>query len=131
MKDQIILAQQDTNVIIEELLEDGSDPNALYLIEHHISSHDFDLLEKVAVEAYKLNFEATDPEEDEDEDGNPIIAFDIVSEIPLDAKLINDQIAQIIELTHKFNVNYDGWGTYFEDGQDYLDEETENQETLH
>lgn len=131
MKSKIILAQQDTSAIIEELLQDGSDPNALYLIEHHISSNHFDTLEKVAVEAYKLGYEATDPDEDVDEDGAPIISFDIVSEIPLDADLINAQIAQIIELTHKFNVNYDGWGTYFEDGQDYSDEEETAETTFH
>jgi len=49
MKAQIELAQQDTHSIIEELLKDGSDPDALYLIEHHISATDFDMLEKVAV----------------------------------------------------------------------------------
>ncbi|MDF7671611.1 ribonuclease E inhibitor RraB [Orbaceae bacterium ESL0721] len=108
MKEQIFLAMQETEAIIEDLLADGSDPDALYLIEHHISSDNFDTLEKVAVEAFKLGYEATDPEEDVDENGNPIISFDILSEIPLDGDLINSQIAQIIELTTKFSVSYDG-----------------------
>ena len=130
MKDQIKLAQQDTNVIIEELLEDGSDPHALYIIEHYISSQNFDQLEKVAVEAYKLGYEATDPDEDVDDNGNVVIGFDIVVESPLNAELINAQIAEIITLTNQFGVNYDGWGTYFEDGSDDFNE-VDNIETLH
>lgn len=131
MKDQIMLAQQDTNAIIEELLEDGSDPHALYIIEHHISSQNFDLLEKVAVEAYKLGYEATDPDEDVDDTGNVVIGFDIVAESPLNEELINAQIAEIITLTNQFGVNYDGWGTYFEDGSDDFNEVDDNMETLH
>ncbi|WP_085165237.1 ribonuclease E inhibitor RraB [Gilliamella bombi] len=131
MKDQIRLAQQDTSAIIEELLEDGSDPHALYIIEHHISSQHFDKLEKVAVEAYKLGYEATDPDEDIDDVGNVVIAFDIVTESPLNAEIINAQIAEIITLTTQFDVNYDGWGTYFEDGNDDDFDEMELMETLH
>ncbi|OCG70705.1 hypothetical protein A9G43_07145 [Gilliamella sp. Occ3-1] len=131
MKDQIRLAQQDTSTIIEELLEDGSDPHALYIIEHHISSQNFDKLEKVAVEAYKLGYEATDPDEDIDDAGNVVIAFDIVTESPLNAELINAQIAEIIALTTQFGVTYDGWGTYFEDGNDNDFDEAELMETLH
>jgi regulator of ribonuclease activity B len=131
MKDQIRLAQQDTSTIIEELLEDGSDPHALYIIEHHISSQNFDKLEKVAVEAYKLGYEATDPDEDIDDAGNVIIAFDIVTESLLNAELINAQIAEIIALTTQFGVTYDGWGTYFEDGNDNDFDEAELMETLH
>lgn len=128
MKDQIQLAQQDTLAIIQELLEDGSDPHALYIIEHHISSQNFDQLEKVAVEAYKLGYEATDPDEDVDDEGNVVIGFDIIAESPLNAESINNQIAQVITLTNQFGVNYDGWGTYFEDGSD---DDAEDVETLH
>lgn len=128
MKDQIKLAQQDTLAIIQELLEDGSDPHALYIIEHHISSQNFDQLEKVAVEAYKLGYEATDPDEDIDDEGNVVIGFDIIAESPLNAESINNQIAQVITLANQFGVNYDGWGTYFEDGSD---DDAEDVETLH
>ncbi|MCX8580191.1 MULTISPECIES: ribonuclease E inhibitor RraB [unclassified Gilliamella] len=128
MKDQIQLAQQDTLAIIQELLEDGSDPHAMYIIEHHISSQNFDQLEKVAVEAYKLGYEATDPDEDVDDEGNVVIGFDIIAESPLNAESINNQIAQVITLANQFGVNYDGWGTYFEDGSD---DDAEDVETLH
>ena len=131
MKDQILLAQQDTLAIIQELLEDGSDPHALYIIEHHISSQDFDKLEKVAVEAYKLGYEATDPDEDVDDAGNVVIGFDIITESPLNAELINAQIAEIIALANQFGVNYDGWGTYFEDGSDEQFDEDDVSETIH
>ncbi|MCX8596104.1 ribonuclease E inhibitor RraB [Gilliamella sp. B3486] len=128
MKDQIQLAQQDTLAIIQELLEDGSDPHAMYIIEHHISSQNFDQLEKVAIEAYKLGYEATDPDEDVDDEGNVVIGFDIIAESPLNAESINNQIAQVITLANQFGVNYDGWGTYFEDGSD---DDAEDVETLH
>lgn len=131
MKTQIELAQQDTYSIIEELLNDGSDPDALYLIEHHISATDFDTLEKVAVEAFKLGYEVTDPEYMDDENSQELVCCDVISEMPLDAELINAQIAQIIELTTKFNINYDGWGTYFEDGEDDDDEDEDDDEVLH
>lgn len=114
MQKKIELAQQETNQIIDELLEDGSDPDALYIIEHHIASHDFNQLEKMAIEAFKLGFEVTDPEELEDHS----IICDIISETPLDAELINAQIAQLLPLCEQFNLHYEGWGTYFEDGED-------------
>ena len=34
--------REETRLIIEELLEDGSDPDALYTIEHHLSADDFE-----------------------------------------------------------------------------------------
>ena len=37
--------RQETDEIIENLLADGSDPEALYIIEHHVAHHDFDKLE--------------------------------------------------------------------------------------
>ncbi|RKS87598.1 hypothetical protein DES39_0838 [Orbus hercynius] len=131
MQAKIESAQQDTYSIIEELLNDGSDPDALYLIEHHISATDFDTLEKVAVEAFKLGYEVTDPEDMDDEDNQEVVCCDVIAEVPLDAELINAQIAQLIELTTKFEVNYDGWGTYFEDGEDGDFDEDDEEETLH
>jgi regulator of RNase E activity RraB len=39
MAHQFLEEQRDeTRLIIEELLEDGSDPEALYTIEHHFSA---------------------------------------------------------------------------------------------
>lgn len=133
MQKKIELAQQETALIIEELLEDGSDPDALYLIEHHIASGDFEQLEKMAIEAFKLGFEVTDPEELEDK----TIICDVIAETPLDEDLINAQIAQILPLCEKFNLHYEGWGTYFEDGEDdegsfeLIEEEEDESQTRH
>ncbi len=81
--------REETRLIIEELLEDGSDPDALYTIEHHLSADDFETLEKVAVEAFKLGYEVTEPEELEVEEGDMVICCDILSECALNADLID------------------------------------------
>ncbi len=53
----------ETQDIVEAVLEDGSNPDAVYMIEHHISCTDFDQLEKAAVACFKKGYEVTDPEE--------------------------------------------------------------------
>ncbi|TEA26795.1 ribonuclease E inhibitor RraB [Candidatus Schmidhempelia bombi] len=132
MNNKLAQAQTQTAAVIDELLADGSNPDALYLIEHHISSSSFDILEKVAIDAFKLGYEATDPEEFLDQDDQTIYCFDIVSEIPLNAEVINAQIAQLIALTEQYQVNYDGWGTYFEgDEEEYDEEEQYTNNTIH
>ncbi|SPZ45494.1 Regulator of ribonuclease activity B [Plesiomonas shigelloides] len=117
--------QEETRLIIDELLEDGSDPDALYTIEHHLSAERFEELEKAAVEAFKLSYEVTDAEELEVEDGSLLVCCDVVSEIPLKAELIDAQVEQLVKLAEKFGINYDGWGTYFEDpdGEEEEDDE--------
>ena len=107
--------REETRLIIEELLEDGSDPDALYTIEHHLSADDFETLEKAAVEAFKMGYEDTDPEELELNEGETVICCDVLSECALNAELIDAQVAQLLDLAEKFDVEYDGWGTYFED----------------
>ncbi|WP_139379658.1 ribonuclease E inhibitor RraB, partial [Zoogloea sp. LCSB751] len=49
--------------IVQALLDDGSEPDAEYTIEHHFSSSNFERLEKAAVDAFKLGFEVNDAEE--------------------------------------------------------------------
>lgn len=122
--------REETRLIIEELLEDGSDPDALYAIEHHFSSEDFDTLEKAAVEAFKLGYEVTDPEELEVEDGLTLLCCDVISEVGLNAEIIDKQVEQLIQLAERFEINYDGWGTYFEDpdGSDDEDDAEEDEE---
>ena len=58
----LIELQNETREIITDLLNDGSDPDALYIIEHHISHHNFDLLEKIAMEAFKAGYEVSEAE---------------------------------------------------------------------
>ncbi|VTO17703.1 ribonuclease E inhibitor RraB [Klebsiella variicola] len=100
--------REETRLIIEELLEDGSDPDALYTIEHHLSADDFETLEKVAVEAFKLGYEVTEPEELEVEEGDMVICCDILSECALNADLIDAQVEQLMTLAEKYDVEYDG-----------------------
>ncbi|WP_036770335.1 ribonuclease E inhibitor RraB [Photorhabdus australis] len=115
--------REETRLIIGELLEDGSDPDALYAIEHHFSAEDFNLLEQAAVEAFKLGYEVTDAEELEIEDGTILMCCDVISECGLNAELIDTQVEQLMNLAEKIGVNYDGWGTYFEDPDAQDDED--------
>ena len=73
----------------------------------------------------QLGYEVTDPEELEVEDGDIVICCDILSECALNADLIDAQVEQLMTLAEKFDVEYDGWGTYFEDpnGEDGDDED--------
>ncbi|HGO5816202.1 TPA: ribonuclease E inhibitor RraB [Mannheimia haemolytica] len=105
----------ETDEIISSLLADGSDPEALYIIEHHVAHHDFDKLEKLVVDAYKLGYEISEAEEVEDENGKVIFVCDIVSEIHLNANLITAQQKELLPLIEKAGAEYEGWGTYFED----------------
>ncbi|MDH2898228.1 MULTISPECIES: ribonuclease E inhibitor RraB [Rahnella] len=120
--------REETRLIIEELLDDGSDPDALYTIEHHLSSEKFEVLEKAAVEAFKLGYEVTDPEELEVEDGSVVMCCDVISEIALKAELIDAQVEQLMNLAEANGVNYDGWGTYFEGDDDEEGEEGEDED---
>jgi regulator of RNase E activity RraB len=102
----------ETQDIVEAILEDGSNPDAIYMIEHHISCTDFDLLEKVAIACFKKGYEVTDPEELELEDGSIILAFDVVIEMNLDEQAIFEDVEKLFVLTQSFGIDYDGWGTY-------------------
>lgn len=114
--------RQETDEIIESLLADGSDPEALYIIEHHVAHHDFDKLEKLVVDAYKLGYEISEAEEVEEENGDLVFVCDIVSEIKLDAELITAQQKELLPLIEKSGAVYEGWGTYFEDPNNDEDE---------
>ena len=77
--------REETDSIINELLEDGSNPESEYTIEHHFACHNFDRLEKLAVDLFKADFEVTDAEELELEDGSVIFCFDASKDGSLDA----------------------------------------------
>lgn len=117
----LALLRQETDEIIQNLLDDGSDPEALYIIEHHVAHHDFDKLEKLVVDAYKLGYEISDAEEVE-EDGKVFFVCDIVSEINLNADLITAQQKELLPLIEKAGAEYEGWGTYYEDPNGEEDE---------
>ncbi|MCG3737335.1 ribonuclease E inhibitor RraB [Vibrio cincinnatiensis] len=120
----IEIQKEETRDIIQALLDDGSDPEALYEIEHHFFSEDFEKLEKAAVEAFKLGFEVLEAEEAEDEDGNKLLCFDATMSSVLNPQAIDEQVEKLVNLAEKFDVIYDGWGTYYEhpyDSDEYED----------
>ncbi len=107
--------REETEEIVEAILEDGSNPDAVYMIEHHLSCTDFDVLEKAAVACFKKGYEVTDPEELELEDGSIILSFDVVVEMNLDEEAIFEDVEKLITLAQSFSIDYDGWGTYPEE----------------
>ncbi|MBE8168775.1 MAG: ribonuclease E inhibitor RraB [Shewanella sp.] len=126
--EQLIQEQREENrLIVSELLADGSEPDAEYVIEHHFSSQNFDRLEKVAVEAFKLGFEVNDAEELELENGGVVFCFDAVSNHRLEVELLDKACEQLLHLATKQKVEYEGWGTYFIGDE----AEAEPEETLH
>lgn len=111
------LQKVETREIIESLKADGSEPDALYAIEHHLMAEDFKALENAVVEAFKMGFEVLEAEELEDEDGAKILCCDAVMDSILDADVIDAQVEKLVQLAEKFDIIYDGWGTYYE-GED-------------
>lgn len=104
-----------TESLVNELLEDGSNDEKMHTIEHHFASSNFEVLEAAAITAFKMGLEVEEPEEAELENGARVFAFDIVTEQYLDEEDINIETKAMFELAKKCNVDYDGWGTYFEE----------------
>ncbi|GLS82480.1 ribonuclease E inhibitor RraB [Paraferrimonas haliotis] len=122
--EQLLAEQRQENAeIIELLLEDGSDPDALYTIEHHFSSNQFSVLEKAAVELFKLGFEVTDAEELALDDGAQLFCFDVIIEQKLELTKLNQDCEKLIALADKLSINYDSWGTYYMDPDGEADTE--------
>ncbi|MDP2634352.1 MAG: ribonuclease E inhibitor RraB [Pseudoalteromonas sp.] len=101
--------------IVSSLLEDGSDPEILYEVEHHFVCEDFVKLEQAALAAFKLGYDVEEPAELELEDGAKIWGFDIVVEAELDVEVIMEDVDKLAQLAIDTGVEYDGWGTYFQE----------------
>jgi regulator of RNase E activity RraB len=104
-----------TAQLISELVEDGTNEEVHHTIEHHFASPDFNILEQAAITAFKMGFEIEEPEEAELENGDKVFAFDIVTEQALDFDILSDETTKMFELAQLTKVDYDGWGTYFEE----------------
>ncbi|MGX5915575.1 ribonuclease E inhibitor RraB [Aliidiomarina sp. Khilg15.8] len=113
-----------TRETLAELHEVGADVEEVHLIEHHLFGTDFDKLEKAVVELAKKGFEVEDADEVEMEDGSIGFCCDVMAESPLQQDAINEQTDLIIALVTKFELEYDGWGTYLPelDEEDDMDE---------
>ncbi|PSJ40029.1 ribonuclease E inhibitor RraB [Zobellella taiwanensis] len=107
--------REETREIIASLLEDGSNPDVQYTIEHHFSGQDFNRLEKAAVDCFKAGFEVTDAEELTLERGQLLLCFDAIKDGALTEDAIMAQIEQLLPIAAKYGIEYDGWGTYFEE----------------
>jgi regulator of RNase E activity RraB len=130
VEDLIEFQKEETRDIIQALLEDGSEPDSLYEIEHHLFAESFETLEKAVVEAFKMGFDVLEAEETEDEDGKKLLCCDATMESALNAETIDAQAEKLINLAEKYDIIYDGWGTYFE-GEDaigYDDEDGDEEE---
>ena len=73
---QLNYQKQENQEIVAALIEDGSDPDALYVIEHHFSCHDFDTLEQAAIALFKKGYEVEDAEELQLDDGAKVFCCD-------------------------------------------------------
>jgi len=104
-----------TEMLVGELLEDGTNSDVYHTIEHHFASENFETLEKAAIAAFKLGLEIEEPEEAILENGDKVFAFDIVTEQMLNADTLKKETIEMFELAVKCHVDYDGWGTYFEE----------------
>ncbi|GAP75313.1 ribonuclease E inhibitor RraB [Pseudoalteromonas sp. SW0106-04] len=101
--------------IVESLLEDGSNLEILYEVEHHFVCEDFNALENAALAAFKAGFDVEEPAELELEEGGTIWGFDVVVESELDADVIMEDVDKLVAIAADNGVEYDGWGTYFQD----------------
>ncbi|MCU7555420.1 ribonuclease E inhibitor RraB [Alteromonas sp. ASW11-19] len=108
---------------IEALLEDGSQADADYSIEHHLASNDFDVLEKAAVDAFKAGFEVSDAEELVLDDGGTVFCFDAVVERKLSRPELDSDTDTLLKIADKHGVHYDGWGTYFMPRDESMDDD--------
>ena len=113
--DELQQWQEHTNDLVNALIEDGTNEEVHHTIEHHFSSIDFEVLEKAAIAAFKMGLEIEDPEEAELENGDKVFAFDIITEQPLDETIIFAETKTMFELAKQCKIDYDGWGTYFEE----------------
>ncbi|HCH01478.1 MAG TPA: ribonuclease E inhibitor RraB [Vibrio sp.] len=126
VEELIEFQKEETREIIAALIEDGSDPDALYDIEHHLFAEDFATLEKAVMEAFQMGFEVLEAEETEDEDGSKVLCCDAIMQSALDANLIDEQVEKLVHLAEKFDIIYDGWGTFYEGEDAIYDEENDD-----
>jgi regulator of RNase E activity RraB len=116
--DELNLWREHTRNLIADLIADGTNEEVHHTIEHHFSSVSFEILEAAAVTAFKMGLEVEEPEEAELENGDKVFAFDIVTEKALEYEVLWAETQAMFALAKKCNVDYDGWGTYFEDDEE-------------
>ncbi|MBD1576207.1 ribonuclease E inhibitor RraB [Vibrio sp. S11_S32] len=126
VEELIEFQKEETREIIAALIEDGSEPDALYDIEHHLFAEDLEVLQEAVIEAFKMGFEVLEAEETEDEDGTKVLCCDAIMQSALDPLLIDEQVEKLVNLAEKYDIIYDGWGTFYEGEDAIYDEENDD-----
>ncbi|MGC9494497.1 ribonuclease E inhibitor RraB, partial [Vibrio genomosp. F10] len=67
-------------------------------------------------------------EETEDEDGKKLLCCDATMQSALNAATIDAQVEKLVNLAEKYDIIYDGWGTYYEGEDALFDEEDDGEE---
>ena len=122
---QLNYQKQENQEIVAALIEDGSDPDALYIMEHHFSCHDFDTLEQAAVALFKQGYEVEDAEELQLDDGAKVFCCDVIIEQELDVARLDEDCEKLMRLAESLSIQYDGWGTYFIDINEAIPDSSE------
>jgi hypothetical protein len=107
--------QEFTNDIVEELLEDGSNSEAMYSIEHHFVAFSEQTAEAALQQAFRKGWNVSEVEEAETADGELVLCFDVETECPLDEVIIYEEVESMLKFAEALELEYDGWGTHFED----------------
>ena len=70
------------------------------------------------MDCFNAGYAVTDAEELTLERGQTLLCFDAVADSALDEEQIMQQIAELLPIAEKYGVDYDGWGTYFEESEE-------------
>ncbi len=107
--------QEFSNDIIEQLIDDGSNTEAMYGIEHHFVAPDSATADAALQNAFLKGWDVTELEQVETEEGLVVFCFDVDTECPLDEEIIYEEVEAMVEFAAANQLEYDGWGTHFEE----------------
>ena len=107
--------QEFTNDIVEQLLEDGSNEEAMYVIEHHFVAEEPQIADEAMQQGFLNGWDISELELAETEDGQQVYCFDVETECPLDEVIINEEVETMVAFAEANSLDYDGWGTHFEE----------------
>lgn len=95
---------------IQALIDAGSDPNKPHPLEHHFYCYSPDSLKELMAKGESLGYRAANIGNKVHEDTH-YWYVDLIKEVVLDIKIINNENSLMLKLADKFNADYDGWGT--------------------
>ena len=115
MDNEAIDWQEFTNDIVEQLLEDGSNEEAMYVIEHHFVATNAEEADAAMQKGFLNGWDISELEQMEEEDGQIVFCFDVETECPLDEEIIHEEVESMVEFAKNHKLEYEGWGTHFEE----------------